>query len=148
MVSMILFSEADQIIVGAENIKELFGYTGEECTGNHFGMLLSANYRELTAQLAFECLVNKKPMLIEGRHKNESVISMTMLVTETQTDIRGQAVLVASLFPLHVEYGIISINKSGTIIAASSRSEKIFDRSLSEMRDKHIKNFIPTITEG
>eukprot|EP01114_Cavostelium_apophysatum_P013118 TRINITY_DN3109_c0_g1_i1.p1 TRINITY_DN3109_c0_g1~~TRINITY_DN3109_c0_g1_i1.p1 ORF type:complete len:613 (+),score=140.60 TRINITY_DN3109_c0_g1_i1:193-2031(+) len=145
MVSMVLFSESDQTILGAENIKDLFGFTSEEVTGNHLSMLLAPTYKELCHQLVWECVVNKRPMLMEGKHKNESKVTMTMLVTEAQQEMSGQAVLIASIYSIHVEYGIISVSKSGNVIMMNSRAEKLFEKSLSELRDKHIKHLIPLL---
>lgn len=148
MVSMVLFSETDQSILGAENIKDLFGYASEEVTGNNLSMLLAPTYRELCFQLVWECVVSKRPMLMEGWHKNNTKIHLTILVTEAQQEISGQAVLIASIFPIHVEYAIISIQKSGNVIATNSKAEKMFDTPLSELRDKHIKTLIPALEDG
>lgn len=148
MMSMILFKEMDQIIVGAETVKDLFGYTAQECIGNNFSMLLTATYRELTAQIVWECLVNKKPMLIEGQHKDETRFAISLLITEAQQEMNGSAVLIATIFQLHLEYAFITVNKLGTIIAVNSRAEKLFEKSYAELSEKNIKTILPTLEEG
>jgi len=130
-------------IIGAENISDLFGLNSQECVGSHFSRLLAPSYKELTQQLVWESLLNKKSMLLEGQNKSGNCFPMTFIVAEQ--DMGGQSILIASIFSIHVEYGVLTINKGGIVIAGNTRAEKMFERSGGELRDKHIKAIIPSL---
>lgn len=151
MMSMVLFTEMDQVITGAETVSDLFGYTSEECSGNNFSMLLSPIYRDLTPQIIWECMVNKKPTLVEASHKNGNTFPISLIVTEAQQEINGSSVLIATMFQIQLEYSFITVNKLGKIIATNQRSEKLFEKPLAELSDKHITTVLPaldTLTKG
>jgi len=141
---MIVFAE-DGTIVGAQDVQKLFLLSEEEVTNQHINILFSAPFKGICMSLALESMRKKEPVLAEGQRKNGTRFPLSLMITQVPEE--AKTVYIANVEKLKSDESLITVTKTGTIVACNSHSESLFNRSFHQVCGTPISSLIPAIGE-
>jgi len=142
---MIVFSD-EGTIVGAHDVQTLFCLSEEEVTNSHFRILFSAPFKGICMSLALESERKREPVLAEGQRKNGTRFPISIMITKVPEE--EKRLYIANVEKFKSDESLITVTKSGIIVACNSHSESLFNRSFHQVCGLPISTLIPSIGEN